>query len=500
MAFSTILAGAQVLGGLFGASKASKQAKQQAALQREQLDLQRRQIAEQERYARLSWDMMIGENDYQREWEQNNRLLNEQERAFQLENINQFRNSSMDLYSDDVARQVEADREAARMRALRLEQLTRNQSITAEEREFAKTQLQQAQRIAQGERDEDLQRFYTERAQSTQEREWYLDQYGQQRDIARNEKNMDLAVRERYSDQLGGMQDAIRLAARDLGAMRETPEFDPAELEREITRRTTDYQSDVDRAADRVASQNEANLIRSGIDASTAGDSRRGDVASRMASEYKDARNRAYQDALNYISGKQDLMMGDFNADMGRRQAYLQEVMGVEGAGLEELRSMPGYTSEMDAFRMASQTPSGIYSRNISSSGDYRAPVNINSAIYDNLVTDIGPAMSKYQTNDSNYLAGLLERNNARSAIYEPTQLNIPSASNYFSNTLTGASNLYNSTSTLAANSQGRADAAWGSAGDSLQKLLNDNQGALDTWWSGGSSDPGSVRPKAAPW
>lgn len=484
MSFSAILAGGQLLGGLFGASKASKQAKQAAALQREQLALQRRQVEEQERYARLSWDMMVDENEYQRSWEQQNRLLNEQERAFELENISQYRDASLDLYSDDVARQVEADREAARIRTLRLEQLTRNQSITEQERNFALSELKKAQAIAEGERDEDLQRYYEERSQKEQERGYFLDQYDQQRNVAREEKNMDLAVRERYTDQLGGMQDAIRNASRSLGFMPEAPEIDPAELEREILRRTNDYQADVDRAGDRVASQNEANLIRSGIDASTAGDSRRGDVAARLASEYKDARNRAYQDALNYISGKQDLMMKDFNADLGRRQSYLNEVMGVEGAGLEELRSIPGYTSEMDAFRMASSAPSALYSRNIQSAGDYRAPVNINSAIYDNLVTDIGPAMSQYQVSDGNYLAGLLERNNARSGIYEPTQMNIPSASTYFSNSMTGGANLYNSASALAANSQRRADAGWNSVGDTFQKLLNDNSDSLSTWWS----------------
>lgn len=503
MAFSTILGLASVASSFLGARNSSRQAdrandraEDNYALQQEQLEMLREQMAEQQRYAQMSWDMMLDENEYQRQWEQTNRLLNMQEREFELANVNEFSNrnydAAMGMYRDDVARQVEADREAARMRAFRLNQLLQNQQITESERQFAIQQLQQAQSIAAGERDQDLFRFYQERAQAGEERDYMLGQFGEARSVAQQEKDLDLQLRDQMMQQIASMQGAVQSAASQLGVMPDAPQMDPAELEAEIMRRTSDYQSDVDRAADRIGSVNEANLIRAGMDASTPGNARRSEVASRMASEYKDARNRAYQDALNYISGKQDMLMRGYGADMDRRGAMLAEAAGVAGTGLQDLRSLPGYQSEMNAFNMLSAIPSAVYSRNIGSANNYATPVGINSGIYDRGVQDIGPAMSQYQVNQNlplSALSGILDRNSVRSGIYEPTNLAIPSASGYFTNAINTAGNLFSNTSTLAQGAWDRANNAniqagnaWGQAGSSLTRFMND-------WWSNNSAE-----------
>lgn len=446
-----------------GASQANRQANMQYQMHMDQMQQQRDMQGMMLMQASQARRDQSRENEYLRQLEERNRDQRETERLFQIDEMRAFQDQLMEERQREVERQIQADREAARIQAFNLEQLTRNQRISEQERQFAIQQLEEAQRIAAGERDEEMRRFYEDRARAEAEREFaieemrrhqqiaaqeraddmqrYLDTRGTMRDEraeamgllrdardtasqerredqaqfeqtrrtqelereflreqyenalrhAGQEQEMDLALRDRITGQIDNMGRALQEAQASFGPAPEMPQLSMADIDREIRRRGDAYQSDVDRAADRVASINEADLIRSGIGSSTTGTAARGDVAARLSQEYQNARNRAYDDALAYITGRTNALSANVGDQMQHRGSQLQEIMGVHGAGMDALLQMPGYTSVADAHGMAQMVPSAAYDRNIRSANDFSAPIQVGSAAYDR---DIRSAMN----------------------------------------------------------------------------------------------------------
>ena len=153
-------------------------------------------------------------------------------------------------------------------------------------------------------------------------------------------------------------------------------------IDSEVGRRTTQYMSDVDRAAEMVSSQGQADLIRRGMDVSTLGSDERAAMAARLSNEYQGARDRAYDDALGYISGRSNAMSQNVGAIMDRRSGILSETAGIGGTELGYLQNMRAAPSATGAYQMAGQMGSGILDRNISSAGGFSAS-GLNSGLYD---------------------------------------------------------------------------------------------------------------------
>lgn len=465
---------------LIGASSANRRARSQAALAREQLDLSRQQQDFLESQSLLANEERQNENAYTRQMEQLNRLLAQQERQFQLDQMGQRQDTLSAERQFEIDRIVEADREAARLQAMQIEQLLRNTDLAAEERRYAEQQLEQAQQIASGEREEDLRRYYEEQAIQTQQREFLLDQFYGQRDALAADQQRDLETRDMLMGEITNMQDAIKQAELSLGPAPELETLTKADLDAEIARRQDQYQSDVDRAADRVASVNEANLIRAGIDASTPGTARRGDITRRVADEYQSARNRAYDEALSYITGQQDMNVRNYNTELQGREAALAEVLGVESAGLSELMSLPQVRSMAPAYSSAGQFLVGPYSRQITSANNYTSPVSMGSAIFDsfNVNPGMSTAIGASSAADNSFL-------NLESAITQPYGQNLLDQGTYTTAATRLGQQMLNYATTSSNNAQADAAGAWGGFGRQLADSAQD--GLFDGLFNEGS-------------
>ena len=356
-----------------------------------------------------------------------NQELSADERRFALEQLriaqdiaSGERDFSMGIYQDEADRLAErqalADEEAREMQLYRLREAARNRDLVASEREFAKLLLGQAQGTAASEREEAMARFLEDRETRAGEREFVVDQYEDLLRQAQAERDTEMGVREQILARAGDLQSALEATAAQLGYVPEIEQITPEMIEAEVARRTGEYQSDVDRAAEAVASVNEADLIRAGLDVSTGGTQRRGDIAARLAQEYQNARTRAYDDAMGYISGRSNAMATNVGNIMDRRAAILGETANIGGAELGILQNLRSLPSATDAYQMAANIASGVLDRNITSANNYNAPIPVSSALYD-ASGAMTSGMSNYDYNLVNLLSGIQSGNNYRSPV-----------------------------------------------------------------------------------
>lgn len=471
MSFSAVMGVANVATSLFGASSAAKQ----ASWDRYYKDLAR---IDQQNWQTRQYGAMLDqrraqqeENAYLRQIEDLNRRIKEQEREFTLGEYQGYKDQLLKERQDQYERQIAMDKEAARQREFQLNQLLQNQDLAQEERDFAIRQLEEAKSVASGERDDDMRRFYEERAQKEIEREFLISEYQNSQATRRQEREQELAMRNQILAQVYGLQDALRQTESGLQYVPDIPVITEDQIAAEIQRRSAENIANVDRAAERVASINEANLMRGGIDISTPGTARRGDVAARLAQEYQNATSRAYDDAMKYISGQQSMYATDIGNILKTREARLNETSGIAGAGIDTMLRLPQLTSA-DNFNLAQLIPSSVYSRNISSANDFRAPVNIGSGIYDSI--NIGPGLSNFNVSNS---AATSIFNQLPSSAYNASSVSIPGLD--FSNIMSGANSALSNASSAYTDSLDRSRAASGAFGSALMDFGKNYEGYL---------------------
>ena len=487
MAFSSMLG---LAGSLFGSISASNQAAKDRALRErmfnKQMDMQSLQLGMAQDAQRDQRE----ENEYQRQMEQMNRLLMQQERQYQLDQVNENKRFNMEQRRMDIERQLAEDKEAARIQRFNLENLLQRQDISAQEREFAIAQLTEAKSIAAGERDEDKRRFYEERAMAQMEREFLMGQYAEARDQSYFEREDQMRNRDMIMNQIFGLQGALRDTQRGLGFVPEVDRISQSDIDAEVNKRTTQYMGDVDRAADRVASVNEADLIRSGLDESSPGIARRSDIAARLANEYSNARMRAQDDALKYITGESNVLTGNIEDIMAQRSRVLGETGNVYGTGIDQLMQTPQASSAVDAYRLAQIIPSGNYSRNILSANSYDAPIPIGTAA---VAGAMGPGLAGYSRPTS------LSSNqgfNVKSGIMAPYGVTIQDPSAYMTNAIGIGNNLYNAASSMydqSADKAYKAGVGFGQDFDAMIKEQSKTPGSwvqsmdnkVSDWWGG---------------
>lgn len=431
------------------------------------------------------------EQAYQREIERMNRGIRLDERNFQLQILEENKRSALEQRRMDIERQLQEDKEAARLSQFRLEQILQNQDLRAEEREFAIEQLNEAKAVAAGERDEQMRRFLEDRATKEIERDFMMQQALDAQQQARAERAQDSALRDQIMAEVQSMQSALDSTAANLGFVPMIQPVSQAEIDAQTAQFTQDYMGDVDRAADRVASVNEANLIRRGIDESTPGTARRGEVAERIAGEYNQARRRAANDALAYVTGSDRAQRDSITGLMNQRKGILGEAANVAGASIAPLTGLPRMTSAVDSYRMAQMVPSSILDRNISSANNFRAPVSINSGVYDSM--SLTPSLADYSRPTS--LASN-EGYNIQSAIFNPYGVTMDT-NNYMSNAGNMMSNISTGASSYADSMAARSAAASQGFGSSFNKFINDqSQGAQYGITGMQKQDDGTFVPK----
>lgn len=114
-----------------------------------------------------------------------------------------------------------------------------------------------------------------------------------------------------------------------------TSRFSNSQVITEAERRLPMYYNNVDRAVERAASDQAADLIRGGVDRSTYSTQLRRELAGKAAEEYNKAYTRAYEDALAYVSGVKQQEYAGLAAERDRRAGALQEIGTVYGSPLE---------------------------------------------------------------------------------------------------------------------------------------------------------------------
>ena len=291
---------------------------------------------------------------------------------------------------------------AASERAFEIEQMLRNQNIKGDERAQALDMLAEAKAMAGFESERDYQNFLEAKATRASERRDGLNVFERGMDTAAAERQEIMNQRNAISQAVDSLRSGLRGTQRGLQDIPDVQMITDADIRGEIDRRTTENLSDVDRAATAVASVNEADLIRSGMDASTTGTAKRGDIAARLSQEFSNARSRAYDDALRYISGKQGVYGNDINQVMKSRQAQLDEEMGIGRAGIQDMIGLPTAPSANNALQFYSSVPTAAYDRSIGSANDFNAPLQVGSSIYDANIGSANAAMAYMPTGTAN--------------------------------------------------------------------------------------------------
>jgi hypothetical protein len=462
-------------GSVYGANKASKA--QAASLAQQQYEFERNRELQGAQMALALDDRRLQqeENAYSRTMERINRRQTGDERRWQQGQFSDYQDRLLSERREVIERQILQDKEAARKAQFELEQYLQNRDLAQDERAEAMAALKQAQEIASGERDEDTRRLLEDRAKADIEREFVVQQYQQAQNTYAQERADQQQFRDLLMSRIDSAQNNSLQFAAQMGLPPEIEEITQQDFDVEYGERADEYLSDVDRAADRVASQAESTLVRRGMADSTLGDDTRRDLTRNLSDQYTKARRAAYDDAMKYISGKQGVMRTDRLDETARRKGIVDEYTGMQGMALNPLLQLPGVGTSTGQYNLLSALPTGIYDRSIASANDYQAPMSIGTGIYDNM--RIGSQMSGYLQPGSAASTGFF---NIGSGIYNPLGQTIGNPMQY----MNGINNLSNQMLTASqanyANAQSNAYNAGGAVADAAVTFGNE----LGSWWS----------------
>lgn len=303
------------------------------------------------------------------------------------------RTLQMNDYQRQLDRLQQLDRAAAEQRAFALQEYLKSQTISASERARALQELERSQEIARGERDFELRELRSNQLKQSLERQFQLEQLQRTQRLAMEDRNRDLATRAKYDDAVTGYNEAITETLRQLGALPDAPTLSKEDIASEELRRRDLYERAIDRAADRASSQNEAALIKSGLDSSSTAAFRRSEVAGRMAPLYEEAYRRAGDDALKYMVGLRDNMLTDYKTAIDRRGIAVKEAVSPYEAMLAALMRSPNVANGVGADWRGVQ--SAIYDKPIRSANQYTIPLQVGSA-FNPTALNIAAGLSGY--------------------------------------------------------------------------------------------------------
>lgn len=383
---SFALAAGQVVSGLFGKSAADEQ----AAIAQEQLQMQRQQLALQNMLAMEQMD--YGRRAYEREDELMRYYMdvNAENRGLMLDQMEYARDWA-ERQREDLTGELnyeryrikEADRREAAERERQLQKLANDEALTRAERERALEELEYVRSIAKGEREFDVKRYQADRMTNELEYQYRLQQYERMMGIANEERDFAIRRQEDILREAGLLQDNLQVALKGLGDMPEIRQYGEKDVREAEADFYDHYLEGADRAADRLASTNEAGLIRAGVDVSSTGDSaRRRLLQEQLVPLYSQARMQARNDALQWITGLQENELAYNEAERARRGRVLEELTGVNSQRLEALqglRDLPSATRG-DYLQLGSAvTPFST----LTSAGNYDSPLDVRSGVLD---------------------------------------------------------------------------------------------------------------------
>jgi hypothetical protein len=462
----------QAKAAMYQAQKADEANKRSFALAQQQMGFAQQAMARENQL----YDYTLSQNELAQ------RLAQDQQR-YERDFISGNQDTALDQFQMGADRLNSADSLAYAERMRQLSELANNQNLSAQERQFAVQQLQQAQQLAAGERNFDIDRLRQDQAQLQAEQQWMRERYGEQVGQAQSERQYDIDQRAMMLSKTDQLSQLMAQAYAAMGDPVKAEVLGRGDVDSEITRRTGEYMADADRAATLVASQNEAGLIRNGMDNSTQATARRGDVAARISAEYRNARTRASDDAIKYITGVQGQLNVAQDLDTQLRNATLTNLMTVHGAPMQyalQAGNM-GVGSAANAMSNFSGINSAVSNREVGSAGNYNTPVAINSAVY------TSPVSSGYSDMNLPQMQFFGPSGSPGSAPWQMPQVSSPSsylsgASSLMAGIAGNAQTAANSANANASNAASAAGSAWA---DLVNKQIMPAANSLDAWWKG---------------
>jgi hypothetical protein len=312
-----------------------------------------------------------------------------QERAQQIEWF-QADISRLETERDQGLSYLNYNRDVAqRERDFDIGQLQRGQRVASSERAQALGYLEDARRTARTESERDASNFERAADQRRSERNFQESEYRNMRAQAMAERMFDVERRNQIDSAIGRFSDATSEALNRMGERTGRNYLGEDEIAAESSRREQVAVDDINRMADRVASVNEAGLIRSGMDASTKATASRSDITARLATEMAKARESARSEAIRYVAGVNDNLKLSEDMENLRREAVLRDVSAAYGTPIEMLMRSPEVRSAMGGPSF-SDVGSAVYDRSIQSANDYRGPLDVGSANYNMQVGSAG--------------------------------------------------------------------------------------------------------------
>ena len=479
--------GAAISAGLslYGSMQSAKGARGQESMAMEELAFKREQALIDNKYRERSYqraeqgfdreDEMF---DYMMGYNRKNELAAQEYMNYSRDFVQKDQNFRQQEQDYEKYRVNKADSLAAEERARELEQFARDESTTAKERQLALDELEYVRQIAVGERDYDVKRFEEDQMRSELEYQKRVNDYEVQMGMADKERQFEIDRQSKILGQANTLSREIDDTIYSFGDLERVKRYGEDDVNEFTNEFYTGYLEDADRAADRLSSVNEADLIRRGVDNSTTGDSsRRRLLQEQLTPLYNNARNQARQDGMGYVSNLQNNEISAFNADVSSRAAAIEEkIRGKEGL-LQVMRDMRNpVTAQTNGWASLGTGNNGGSVR--SSAGDFRAPLNINSNVMQQ--RNYTPAMANTMRLNSSLAGGQMS---GATGSFNPTQPSYSSGGTLLSNAMGGNGYASNFDSLV----QGAGEAASNST-----RMLMDAGSQFGSWMDSRPSAPSS--------
>lgn len=383
MAFSEIFG---LAGSVLGFMGAREQAQRQERIAMEELGLKREALKMQKNQSDLQYGMardeqrrLIEQEQYLRDSNARNSRMWVEEYDLRLQGQRDRLRMALGERDYMLDRQSTVDAAAAREREFRLSQLFTHRATFSDERDFGIDELRRAQETAARERRFDETDYGAQKDQLSDERTFSVAELRRAQDIAASERASDLALRARTLRATDAFAEAMDSVSASLGPLDAPGAISSADIASATDRATSLALADVDRAA----------AIAGGT-ASRAAAGAGTDVRARISDEYRKARTRGRDEAMDALSGKRAIARTDFaNGLTGRSQA-LAEVSQAKAAPIEVLNRLPRMAPAND-YRAPVPIGTALVLRPLVSANNYRTPTDIRSGTYDRL--DPGPGL-----------------------------------------------------------------------------------------------------------
>jgi hypothetical protein len=226
-----------------------------------------------------------------------------------------------------------------------LERIAYDDNLSEQERNFALNQLREEELIARRERDDEITRIG--RADNTRVTEYAEREARLNADRAQRaaERAREVGIQDQILTGASQFRDDMRHLVDSLGSLTPPDLYGPDEIDRLTDRNMEALEGRMDRYVTKLMSEKEADLIRSGVDASSSAVGQRGDLMARVTPEVQAMISQAVRDATGEVEGKNKTLMDRFNALKAGQQDQFEKAAARGTAGLDIMARLNPATS-----------------------------------------------------------------------------------------------------------------------------------------------------------